>query len=421
MLVYAIFDPIMSHPKHLKIEDYSYHLPEQKIAIYPLPNREASKLLVYKNGAVEQTQFFNLHNHLPPKSLLIFNNTKVVPARILFQKTSGGIIEIFCLSPDDSYPDVSTAMNQTGSVTWKCLIGGVSKWKNGIVLEKNISYESKTISLLAKYIEKRQEDFIIELSWNDDTISFAEILQLAGQMPLPPYIKRNTELSDTERYQTVYATFNGSVAAPTAGLHFTSNILQELQKMEIRSEYVTLHVGAGTFKPVKSEFIGDHEMHGEYFEVTKQLLQALLQQTDEKVITVGTTTLRTIETLYWLGYKLVLDNTAFDSQLPHLTQWEPYELARKEVTKKEALLSLIKYLEERNLNALNASTQIIIAPDYEVKMADALITNFHQPNSTLLLLVAAFIGNKWKEVYEYALENDFRFLSYGDSSLLWKD
>lgn len=410
----------MSHPKYIKIEDYSYHLPEDKIAFYPLAQRDTSKLLISENNTIKQTQFAHLAQFLPEHSMLVFNNTKVVPARILFQKDTGGIIEIFCLSPDDSYPDVSTAMNQMNSVKWKCLIGGASKWKKGMVLEKIIPFENKTITLFAKYLEKRQEDFAIELSWSEPSISFAEILQLAGQMPLPPYIKRSAEQSDAERYQTIYAAFNGSVAAPTAGLHFTQDVMHQLKQKSIRSEFITLHVGAGTFKPVKSTFMHEHDMHTEYFEVTKQLLTSLLQ-TENKIIAVGTTTLRTLETLYWLGYKLALDSHVFDQSSPYLAQWEPYDLSKGEVSKKEALQKLIAYLEKENTDILYAGTQIIIAPGYDIKMADALITNFHQPHSTLLLLVAAFIGDKWRDVYRYALENEFRFLSYGDSSLLWKN
>jgi S-adenosylmethionine:tRNA ribosyltransferase-isomerase len=404
------------HPKKISIKDYTYDLPEEKIARYPLNLRDASKLLIYKEGKITEDIYGNLATHLPENSLLVFNDTKVVEARILFQKPTGGTIEIFCLEPHEQYGDITSAMLQQGTVSWKCLVGGASKWKRGQLLEKKLAIGDKEIILRGKYIERRADYFIIELSWSPLSMSFAELLHHAGAIPLPPYINRKPETSDTERYQTIYAQADGSVAAPTAGLHFTNTLFEKLEEKNIQTAFITLHVGAGTFKPVKSETLEDHDMHAEFIDVTRKTIETILQYRDHKIIATGTTSLRTLESLYWLGIKTFLfpDQTKLQ-----LTQWEPYELPDKNIPAETALESLLNWMKKNNTERLITKTQIIIAPGYRVKMVDGLLTNFHQPNSTLLLLVAALTGSDWRKIYAYALDNDFRFLSYGDGSLLW--
>ena len=405
------------HPKNLSIADFTYSLPEERIASYPLAERDASKLLVYQDDNITEDVYRNISRHIPANSLLIFNDTKVVEARLLFQKSTGGVIEIFCLEPDKQYPDITTAMLQQVKVLWHCLIGGASKWKHGQILSKKILFNKKELELSAKYIDRSGDSFIIELSWNEPTLSFAEVLHIFGAIPLPPYLKRKVELSDAERYQTVYAHFDGSVAAPTAGLHFTPKIFAALKEKKIATDFLTLHVGAGTFKPVKSETMDEHEMHAEQFTVTRSFIQNLVNHLDKNIIAVGTTSLRTIESLYWLGLKLKMENGKWNSEL---TQWEVYENYKKDISTIEALNCLLEKMENENIDSLHAKTQIIIAPGYQFRIANGLITNFHQPQSTLLLLVAAFIGKNWKNVYQYALENNFRFLSYGDGNLYWR-
>ena len=408
----------MTDPRTLSIKDFTYSLPEKRIAKYPLAERDASKLLIYKEAIIAEDIYRNISDNIPSSSLLVFNDTKVVAARLLFQKPTGGVIEIFCLEPHEQYHDITTAMLQHEKVLWHCLIGGASKWKHGQILEKKINYNSKVLVLNARYIEKLVDSFIVELSWNDPALSFAEVLHLFGAMPLPPYIKREAEASDAERYQTVYAHYEGSVAAPTAGLHFTNTVLQKLKEKNIDTDFVTLHVGAGTFKPVKTEILKDHDMHAEHFTISKSTIQNLLDHLDKNIIAVGTTSLRTLESLYWLGAK---QSTVNSQQSMEITQWEVYDHKEKKISTKEALENLIKWMTAKDLNTLTAKTQIIIAPGYQFKIVNGLITNFHQPQSTLLLLVAAFIGKDWKEVYDHALENNFRFLSYGDGSLLWRN
>ncbi len=405
------------HPQEIAIIDYTYPLPEEKIAFFPLPQRDASRLLIYKQGKLEETRYESLAHHLPEDSWLIFNNTKVIEARLLFQKPTGGLIEIFCLAPDKQYPDISTALAQQEKVYWQCLVGGASKWKPGQVLEKVISAGETSITLHARYTEKQQDGFIVELSWTPPGNSFAGILQQAGAIPLPPYIKRKAETTDTERYQTIFAEHKGSVAAPTAALHFTPELMQQLQQKKIGHNYVTLHVGAGTFKPVKAAQLKDHLMHEEWIAITKETLEGILHNLDKKMVAVGTTSLRTIESLYWLGAKLIQQpETA--TEVLHLSQWEVYE-APLPIPAKEALAALLHYLHQQNSSQLIASTALLIAPGYSFKIIKGLITNFHQPQSTLLLLIAAITGGNWKPLYQYALDNDFRFLSYGDGSLLW--
>jgi S-adenosylmethionine:tRNA ribosyltransferase-isomerase len=416
------------HPKNLRIEDFNYSLPDERIAKHPLQRRDESKLLIWKNEKLEEDKFHNLNKHLPENSLVIFNNTKVVEARLLFQKTSGTTIEIFCLEPASVYADITTAMLQTKKVLWQCLVGNAKKWKDE-VLEKKVALDNKEIILSAKKINKRADDFIIEFFWNDDGLSFAEILHLAGVIPLPPYLHRDAEKEDAVRYQTIYAKNDGSVAAPTAGLHFTDNVFEKLSARQIEKDFVTLHVGAGTFKPVKTETIEQHEMHSEFFEINIQLVEKIavsnknLPAGRQGIIAIGTTTLRTLESLHWMGIKLI-NNEKLKSQkkivVEDITvqQWDAYELNDENISAQESLQALIKWMKENQQTKLIAKTQILIAPPYKLKVADALITNFHQPKSTLLLLVAAIAGEKWKSIYDYALQNNFRFLSYGDACLL---
>ena len=412
----------MTDPRKISIKDYTYFLPEERIARYPLAERDASKLLIYKEGEISEDIYRNISGYIPENSLLVFNNSKVVEARLLFQKPTGAVIEIFCLEPHEQYPDITTAMLQKEKVLWQCLVGGVSKWKPGQVLEKKVKQDDKEILLKACYIEKRNDSFIIELSWSPSELCFAETLHHAGAIPLPPYIKRAAEQSDAERYQTVYADIDGSVAAPTAGLHFTDNIFSRLKEKNIQTVFVALHVGAGTFKPVKTETMQEHEMHAEWMDVSRTIIENILNNLDKNIIAVGTTSLRTIESLYWLGVKqwAISNRQSVSDSSMGLSQWEAYELAEKNIPVKDALQSLLDWMRKNKLEQLVTKTQILIAPGYSFKIVKGLITNFHQPQSTLLLLVAALIGTDWRKVYEYALQNDFRFLSYGDGCLLWK-
>jgi S-adenosylmethionine:tRNA ribosyltransferase-isomerase len=404
------------HPKEISILDFTYDLPNDRIAKYPLPKRDKSKLLVYKKGEISEDIYLNLDAHLPEGSFLVFNQTKVVEARLLFQKATGGIIEIFCLEPDAQYADITTAMLQKEKVWWKCLIGGASKWKNGMVLIKEVD----DITIEASIIDRTTEAFTIELKWSNAELSFAEVLHKAGAIPLPPYLHRDAEESDKERYQTIYAKAEGSVAAPTAGLHFTEQLFNKLSQKNIISSFVSLHVGAGTFKPVKTKRMQDHEMHAEFIDVELSFIEELINNINNPVIAVGTTSLRTIESLYWIGVKL--QNPKYDPGDHEVAvhQWDPYA-TDENVSATAALRSVADWMKANQLKRLITKTQIIIAPGYEIKVATALITNFHQPQSTLLLLVAAIVGKDWKTIYDHAMKSNFRFLSYGDGSLLWKD
>lgn len=404
------------NPKNLSITDFNYDLPEEKIAKYPLEERDASKMLIYKNGVIKESKYKHLAAEIPENSLLIFNNTKVVEARILFQKESGSTIELFCLEPDEKYNDITTAMLQKGSVFWKCLVGGAKKWKEESI-SKNINEQ---IILDAKKIEKKTDYFLIEFSWNDESLTFAEVLHIAGQIPLPPYLNRDVEEKDKATYQTIYAKHDGSVAAPTAGLHFTENVLNSLSKKRVDIDYLTLHVGAGTFKPVKAETMQEHEMHSEFIDVSIHLIKKIISKLDNTIIVVGTTSLRTLESLYWIGVKLLQSSKKNEQESIEISQWDCYELPQN-IEPKDALEALLNWMQKNNFERLMTKTQIIIAPGYQLKMANAIITNFHQPKSTLLLLVSAVIGDDWKKVYHYALGNNFRFLSYGDGSLLWRN
>lgn len=407
------------HPKDISISDYTYNLPPERIAAFPLPERDASKLLLYKDGNITEDKYSNISAYIPANSLLVFNNTKVIQARILFQKPTGAVIEIFCLEPYKAVNEYSSIMSKKEKVRWKCMIGGAGKWKDG-PLQKEIILNGEKAVLNAKLIEKLTDAYVVELSWQPAALSFAEILDLSGDVPLPPYIKRKAEISDKARYQTIYAMHEGSVAAPTAGLHFTENIFASLDKKNIGQMRVTLHVGAGTFKPVKAASMQGHEMHAEWIDVSKANIQQLLDKINDTIIAVGTTSMRTIESLYWMGVKIYI-NPEVKTDAISIQQWDVYEtpLATTSVGSKIALQSLISWMEKNNLERIITTTQIIICPGYQYKIAKALITNFHQPQSTLLLLVAAAVGSDWKKIYSYAMENDFRFLSYGDGSLLY--
>ncbi|HYM95582.1 MAG TPA: S-adenosylmethionine:tRNA ribosyltransferase-isomerase [Chitinophagaceae bacterium] len=406
------------HPRHLSIKDYTYALPENRIAKFPLAERDASRLLIYNKGRITEDIFKNIADHIPQNSLLFCNDTKVMEARLLFRKPTGGMIEIFCLEPHEQYANISIAFQQQENVLWQCFIGGASKWKHGQLLEKKIKIAGQEILLCASYKEKRSDSFIIGFSWAPAHLTFADVLHYMGAIPLPPYIKREVDKSDAERYQTVYAHFEGSVAAPTAGLHFTEKVFKKLKQKEIKSVFVTLHVGAATFKPVKSKTMNEHEMHAEFIEVKKNTIENILHHLNNKIIAVGTTSFRTLESLYWLGSKTNLDPSIEPSSLS-LSQWEAYEQANNSLSPAKALKSLLDWMNANKVKRLRTKTRIIIAPGYKTKIVQALVTNFHQPQSTLLLLIAAFIGDDWKKVYAHALGNDFRFLSYGDGSLLW--
>lgn len=406
------------NPKEITIDEYDYDLPEGKIALHPLMERDASKLLVYKNKVITESNFSEIDYFLPANTLLVFNNTKVINARIKFIKTTGSTIELFCLEPFGDIKEYSSVMNKTTSVQWKCLVGGASKWKEEY-LQKEISVDGISLILSVKKIGKVSDAFIIEFSWTPTSYIFAEIIDAAGKVPLPPYIKREADGEDTSRYQTVYALHKGSVAAPTAGLHFNEKIFTKLAHKNIKKQFVTLHVGAGTFKPVKASSMSGHEMHSEYLDVTIETIINLKNNVGN-IAAVGTTSLRTIESIYWFALK-----TYFDKNLTILTlnQWDVYEekLSKNSISTEVVLQALIDWMQRRELKNLFTQTQILIAPGYTFRLVNMLITNFHQPRSTLLLLVAAAIGNDWKKMYSHALKNDFRFLSYGDGNLIFLD
>ncbi len=409
------------HPKDLSISNFDYELPEEKIAVYPLAQRGQSKLLIYKDRAISEDIYRNIAEHLPEKSFLIFNDTKVIKARILFKKITGAIIEIFCLEPYEEVKDYALIFQKKNAVRWKCMIGGAGKWKNKF-LEKEILIDKTKVVLKAVLVEKLRDAYVVELSWTPGDYSFAELIEHAGETPLPPYIKRKAEESDAERYQSIYSAHEGSVAAPTAGLHFTKEIFSSLKKKNMDTGFVTLHVGAGTFKPVKSAVMEGHEMHAEWIDVSIKFIQQLIQHISDGIFCVGTTSVRTIESIYWMGLKIFL-NPEMEWDDLKIKQWDVYEdpLRINNCTAKDALESLLNYLRHKKKERLFIQTQIIIAPGYQFKIAKGIITNFHQPKSTLLLLVAALVGDRWKDIYEYALKNEFRFLSYGDGCLIYKD
>ena len=404
--------------KRIHIKDYNYSLPDERIAKFPLAQRDHSKLLLYKHGEVSEDVFYNIPNHLPEGALMVFNNTKVIQARLHFRKSTGALIEVFLLEPYVP-ADYEQMFQTTGSCSWLCMIGNLKKWK-GETLRRTFDVKGREVTLNAERREDVGKSYRVDFSWDDNTVSFAELLDSVGELPIPPYLNRETQESDKTTYQTVYSKIKGSVAAPTAGLHFTSDVLASLDNHGIDREEVTLHVGAGTFKPVKSEEIQDHEMHTEYICVHRQTLEKLIKH-NACTIAVGTTSVRTLESLYYMGVKLEKNLDISEDEL-HVCQWEPYEGETFEmaaiVTPLKAIQNILAYLDRHSLNSLHSSTQIIIAPGYEYKIVKMLVTNFHQPQSTLLLLVSAFLHGDWHKIYDYALAHDFRFLSYGDSSLL---
>lgn len=406
----------MNHPKNLRIEDFTYALPEERIAKHPLGERDASRILIYKDGTVSEDVYRNIVSHIPPETLLVFNKTKVIHARLIFRKPTGGVIEVFCLEPHQQYGDIQNAMAHKERVWWKCMIGGAGKWKQGMILTQE--FPEHHLILSAEITDRETGSFILELSWNLPEMNFAEVLQIAGQVPLPPYLHRQPEEQDRKRYQTIYAAEEGSVAAPTAGLHFTERIMEDLSAQQVHTDFVTLHVGAGTFKPVKSETMAEHEMHAEWIHVSIDFIENLHRHLERGVVAVGTTSLRTLESLYWIGVK-ILKHSLPDFEHIAVEQWEPYEPEDKYIPPAHAIKALKDWMLQNHQNEILTRTRIIIAPGYSFKIVKGLITNFHQPQSTLLLLVAALIGDDWRKVYDYALKNNFRFLSYGDGSLIW--
>ncbi len=404
----------------IHISDYSYVLPEERIAKYPLENRDSSKLLVYKDGNIGEKIFSDIPSCLPFPSTMVFNDTKVIPARLFFKKESGAVIEIFCLEPYNP-SDYALSFSCKESSVWKTIVGNARKWKSGtlhLVVPEN-NRELQKLDLCANLIEKVDNSYLVSFTWSTG-VPFSEVIEKCGNIPIPPYLNRETESIDTERYQTLYAKYRGSVAAPTAGLHFTDRVLAEIERISIRRQEVCLHVGAGTFLPVKSESISGHIMHSEPFAVSKDFVNILAKLSeDEKVTAVGTTSVRTLESLYYIGVHILEHVSEESNALTYVSQWEPYD-REYPYTLKESMKAIYEYMESHSLDTLGARTQIIIVPGYSFKVVDAMVTNFHQPQSTLLLLIAAFIGEDWRRVYEYALKNGFRFLSYGDSSLLFK-
>ncbi len=444
----------MKPPISLPIQDFDYDLPDQSIAYTPATNRSDSKLLVWDKEIISETTYNHIAKFVPQKAALFFNNSKVIAARIHFQKANNSTIEIFCLEPSASYQPISIAMQATQKVEWICLVGGAKKWKEDF-LEKEIeiihpsinaenSGEHKvvnkptkntntTIKVKAKKIKSLDGKFLIEFSWDNDTISFSEIIEHIGTIPLPPYIQRATTEEDKDRYQTTYAKKEGSVAAPTAGLHFNDDIFNTLEEKNCSTHFISLHVGAGTFMPVKTDKITDHEMHAEVFEITSNTLIDLIEIAKQKelnpaqytpVIAVGTTTLRTLETLYWLGVKLIRNPSLYENKDLQLIQWDAYASnndthndSKPSITVKDALDTLLNWMQSHQMHSLVTSTQLMIVPGYSFKIANGLVTNFHQPKSTLLLIIAAITGDKWKNIYQHAIDNQYRFLSYGDGCL----
>ncbi len=401
--------------REIDLNDYDYDLPESRIAQHPVNERDLSQLLIYNHDIISKDIFRNLSSYLPSDTLLVFNNTRVIRARIFFHKDSGAKIEVLCLEPLTP-PEYELSLSSEDSVEWKCIIGNLKKWKSGF-LKTPFIYNNKQYILKAEKIQAEKEAWRIRFSWDCKGISFGKILDLSGHIPLPPYINRDDEVNDLDRYQTIYSSMSGSVAAPTAGLHFTNKVLEGLKAKGIKSTEVTLHVGAGTFQPVKSQDIYDHEMHCEHFYVTANTLETLLKN-EGKIIAVGTTSVRTIESLYWLGVKLINSPSGSSSELT-LEQWEVYNMKR-DVLFKDSLEALLNFMKDRTLSFIHASTSIMIVPGYNFMMINGIITNFHQPKSTLLLLISAWIGDDWKKTYKFALENNFRFLSYGDCSLFFR-
>ena len=399
--------------KEIQIKDYNYELPDNRIAKFPKAERDTSKLLIYKSGEVLEDSFRSLPSYLPEGALMVFNNTKVIQARLYFRKETGALIEVFLLEPA-SPTDYELVFQTKGKCSWGCLVGNLKKWKTG-KLSRAIEYEGRSVNLTVERKGEYGTGHLICFEWDDETMSFADVIDAIGELPIPPYLNRETEESDKTTYQTVYSKIKGSVAAPTAGLHFTDNVLASLDKHGIVRDEITLHVGAGTFKPVKSDCISGHEMHTETVCVNRRTLEKLIEHNAE-ALAVGTTSVRTLESLYFLGLKIKA-NPQITMEEMHVNQWDPYECV-SDITAVESIKYIIEWLDRNNKTMLHASTQIIIAPGYDYKIVKMLVTNFHQPQSTLLLLVSAFVKGDWKKIYDYALTHELRFLSYGDSSLL---
>ena len=400
----------MTDVKHISIEEYDYPLPDDRIAKYPLAERDASKLLVLKDNEIKESQFKHVGDYLPKDTLLVFNETKVIRARLQFRKATGSRIEVFCLEPENDY---QVAFSASSPVSWKCLIGNAKRWKEG-PLTMALTVGGKPVTLNATRLSQNDQYAEIAFSWTPSDMPFASVLEAAGEIPLPPYLHRDAEPADRDRYQTVFARYDGSVAAPTAGLHFTQPLIAALREKGFRFDEVTLHVGAGTFKPVSTETIGEHAMHSETIVVRKLLIQNLMEQFGKPIVPVGTTSTRTLESLYWIG--MMLKEQGMDLRPLHVEQWYPYE-EHAPLSAPEALQLIVDYLDMHGLTRLEASTALMIAPSYKMRIITGLITNFHQPKSTLLLLVSALIGERWKDCYRFALDHGFRFLSYGDSCL----
>ena len=397
---------------NLNINDFRYALPDDRIAKFPLERRDASKLLIYRDKTISESHFENLAHFLPEYSFLVMNDTKVVQARLLFEKETGAVIEIFCLEPVSPTTEIQLAFQQKGQAVWKCLVGNARRWKDGLVFLKSEKSGNEFL-IKAEKIEKSGETYLIKLCWEPEELTFSEILETAGKVPLPHYLNREAVESDKATYQTVYAMSDGSVAAPTAGLHFTKQVFDTLKLKNIANDNLTLHVGAGTFKPVGKEGIANHEMHNEQIILKRSTLMNLLKN-DRKIIAVGTTSVRTLESLYWFGVKLKINPKA----IFQIGQTDPYlNENHPEISAKEAIEEILDFMDRKSLEFLSGSTRLMIIPGYKFQMINGMITNFHQPGSTLLLLIAAWLGDSWKEIYDYALKNDFRFLSYGDSCL----
>ena len=431
----------------LNLSDFDYDLPNERIAYTPCQNRADSKLLVWDKQLIADSQYHAITDFIPANSTLLFNNSKVIAARILFDKqvdeksetqennttklvlpksntpqdeklksSKNNVIEIFCLEPSMEFSPVQIAMQASKKVVWNCLVGGAKKWKTPL-LEKILFHDNKEIHFYAKKLDQVDGKFLIEFSWDDIAILFSEILALIGQIPLPPYIERSTTAEDKERYQTTYASEEGSVAAPTAGLHFSHELLNKISSNKIELQFLTLHVGAGTFMPVKTELINDHPMHAEFFEIEKKLIHFLIKN-NSQLVAVGTTSLRSIESLYWLGIKII-ENPKITPIDLYLLQWDAYKVDEKEIQKLDALVAILNWMENNQLQSLISKTQLMILPGYRFRMIKGLVTNFHQPKSTLLLIIAAIVGDQWKDVYQHALNHQYRFLSYGDGCLFW--
>lgn len=403
----------MEQFKKINIEAYNYDLPEERIPRFPLSKRDTSKLLQYKDGLITDHVFGEISDLLPENTLMFFNNSKVIRARLEFFKATGARIEVFCLEPHEP-AEHQLAFQVKGEGVWKCMIGNLRKWKQGDIF-REFTHEGKPFTLKAEYLGTEGKDHLVKFKW-DETLTFATVIDACGRIPIPPYLKRDSEESDLKTYQTVYAKIKGSVAAPTAGLHFTPEVLQNLESKGIKQEEVTLHVGAGTFQPVKEGAISEHEMHAENIIVNRQTILNLKGHKGP-VVPVGTTSVRTLESLYWLGVKMHYNATVKPEDLK-VEQWDPYQ-REESLSLDDALQAILNWLERHDTSIIQAVTRIMIAPGYKYRIAKGIVTNFHQPKSTLLLLISAVVGDDWKKIYNHALLNEYRFLSYGDSSLLW--